>query len=167
MRHPAALGRGAWRLALVLSLSGWAFPAFAAPTEAEVKAAYLYKLASFVRWPDGGAGAFRICVAGRSDIGIGEDRAVVPGADASRTTRGRALPTGRAERRDLDSVEGPSGELADHVRVGRVRADPTGLAQHRRRGGLPLGAGVRRTGLQRERLHVRRIGTSPASGHRV
>lgn len=44
----------------------------AAVSEAQVKAAYLYKLASFVRWP---ASAFadadaplRICVAGRSDV---------------------------------------------------------------------------------------------------
>jgi hypothetical protein len=45
-------------------------PALAATPEAEVKAAYLYKLASFVRWPEssGGGGPFRICVTGRSDI---------------------------------------------------------------------------------------------------
>jgi hypothetical protein len=58
------------RLALLALLAALAFPAHAATPEAEVKAAYLYKLASFVRWPDGaGVGStFRLCVAGRSDI---------------------------------------------------------------------------------------------------
>lgn len=47
-------------------------PVFPDSPEAQVKAAYLYKLASFVRWP---AGAFaddqaplRICVTGRDDV---------------------------------------------------------------------------------------------------
>lgn len=45
-------------------------PVPAATPEAEVKAAYLYKLAAFVRWPDSAAaaGSFRLCVAGRNDI---------------------------------------------------------------------------------------------------
>ena len=44
-------------------------PVRAATPEARVKAAYLYKMASFVRWPAGAAGgAFRICIAGRPDI---------------------------------------------------------------------------------------------------
>ena len=44
-------------------------PVRAATPEARVKAAYLYKMASFVRWPAGAAGgAFRICIAGRQDI---------------------------------------------------------------------------------------------------
>jgi hypothetical protein len=45
-----------------------ASPAPAATPEAEVKAAYLYKLASFVRWPGNDGGPFRFCVTGRSDI---------------------------------------------------------------------------------------------------
>jgi len=41
----------------------------AATPEAEVKAAYLYKLASFVRWPaNGGDGSFKFCIAGRGDV---------------------------------------------------------------------------------------------------
>jgi len=41
----------------------------AATPEAEVKAAYLYKLASFVQWPaNEGDGAFKFCVVGRSDV---------------------------------------------------------------------------------------------------
>jgi hypothetical protein len=44
----------------------------AATREAQVKAAYLYKLASFVRWPDDAFrradAPFRICLAGRDDI---------------------------------------------------------------------------------------------------
>jgi hypothetical protein len=47
-----------------------AVPASAAPSEAQVKAAYLFKFASFVRWPDDVARAqrFRICVTGRDDV---------------------------------------------------------------------------------------------------
>jgi hypothetical protein len=65
-----ALRRGAVRLALAALLVPCAVSATAATPEAEVKAAYLYKLASFVRWPDDKVlgGAFRICVAGRSDV---------------------------------------------------------------------------------------------------
>ena len=44
----------------------------AATREAEVKAAYVYKLASFVRWPDDAfrrsEAPFRICLTGRDDI---------------------------------------------------------------------------------------------------
>jgi hypothetical protein len=69
MPRQVALGH-AILLALAALLVLWAAPASAATPEAEVKAAYLYKLASFVRWPDEGAfgGAFKICVAGRSDV---------------------------------------------------------------------------------------------------
>jgi len=42
-------------------------PAGAATPEAQVKAAYLFKFASFVRWP-AGSGPFRLCVAGRPDV---------------------------------------------------------------------------------------------------
>jgi hypothetical protein len=54
--------------ALGLALS--AASASAATPEAEVKAAYLYKLASFVRWPPTAQpqATFRLCVAGRSDV---------------------------------------------------------------------------------------------------
>ena len=56
-------------LALAL-LAGSPAATAAASLEAQVKAAYLFKLASFVRWPapvdDGDS--FRICVAGRDDI---------------------------------------------------------------------------------------------------
>jgi uncharacterized protein DUF4154 len=69
MRRAAALRRGALQVALAVLAIPWAAPALAAPSEAEVKAAYLYKLASFVRWPDSSeSGSFRICVAGRSDV---------------------------------------------------------------------------------------------------
>lgn len=59
-----------WRLVSLLFASALlvAQPAPAATGEAQVKAAYIYKFASFVRWPDEGGDAFRICVAGRSDI---------------------------------------------------------------------------------------------------
>jgi hypothetical protein len=58
-------------LAAGLALAGGA-PSRAAVSEAQVKAAYLYKLASFVRWPPAAfadqAAPLRICVAGRSDV---------------------------------------------------------------------------------------------------
>ena len=59
MGRQAALGH-AVLLALAALLVVWAAPAGGATPEAEVKAAYLYKLASFVRWPDEGSfgGAF-------------------------------------------------------------------------------------------------------------
>lgn len=64
---------GRWRgrllSALFAGLIAISGSADAATPEAEVKAAYLYKLASFVRWPAGsGAGAFRFCIAGRDDV---------------------------------------------------------------------------------------------------
>lgn len=68
MRRPKALARGAVWLALMLSAVAGVAPAAAATSEAEVKAAYLYKLASFVRWPGDSSGPFRICVAGRGDV---------------------------------------------------------------------------------------------------
>jgi hypothetical protein len=52
-------------LAGLVAISG---SAGSATPEAEVKAAYLYKLASFVRWPAGGGGNFKFCVAGRDDV---------------------------------------------------------------------------------------------------
>lgn len=57
-----------WPVAILLLLLP-AQPRAATP-EAEVKATYLYKLAAFVRWPDGAGDGnpFRICVAGRTDI---------------------------------------------------------------------------------------------------
>jgi hypothetical protein len=58
----------------------------AAVSEAQVKAAYLYKLASFVRWPPTAytdpAAPLRICVAGRNDI-HGVVEVLVRGQDAS------------------------------------------------------------------------------------
>ncbi|MDR2857610.1 MAG: YfiR family protein, partial [Novosphingobium sp.] len=57
-----------------------------ADSEAQVKAGYLYKLASFVRWPadtfaDGQA-PLRICIAGRDDIFMAT-RALVHGRQAA------------------------------------------------------------------------------------
>jgi hypothetical protein len=56
-------------LALAL-LAGEPVAGAAASLEAQVKSAYLFKLASFVRWPApvGDGDPFRICIAGRSDI---------------------------------------------------------------------------------------------------
>ncbi len=46
------------------------------PLETAVKATYLYKLAPFVTWPDGGSGPFTICVVGQDPFGAQLDRAV-------------------------------------------------------------------------------------------
>ena len=67
MSDLAALRPGLVALA-ALALAIQALPARAATAEAQVKAAYLLKLGSFVRWPDYAASRFRICIAGRPDI---------------------------------------------------------------------------------------------------
>lgn len=78
---------------LALALSPW--PAIAA-SEAQVKAAYLYKLASFVRWPASAfaddAAPLRICVAGRADVHHAVE-ALARGQQAS----GRALAAALVE----------------------------------------------------------------------
>ena len=43
-------------------------PAAAASPEERVKAAYLYKLASFVRWPNESCREFRVGVAGSEEV---------------------------------------------------------------------------------------------------
>jgi hypothetical protein len=66
--------RQAWNALVLAGLEGLLLlapaPAAAATSEAQVKAAYIYKLASFVRWPDraGPAREFRLCVSGRRDV---------------------------------------------------------------------------------------------------
>ena len=64
--------RGSGLIALSLAAAALLAPTgiVAATPEAQVKAAYLYKLASFVRWPEQTPppASFRICIAGRSDI---------------------------------------------------------------------------------------------------
>jgi hypothetical protein len=60
---------GRWMLALLAGLAAISGTADSATPEAEVKAAYLFKLASFVRWPgDDGGGSFKFCIAGRDDV---------------------------------------------------------------------------------------------------
>ncbi len=75
MTHARALR---WRVFACAKIFGTALvlmmaaPALSAVSEAEIKAAYLYKLASFVRWPDSAfvepAAPLRICIAGRPDV---------------------------------------------------------------------------------------------------
>jgi len=61
--------RAAFRLLAATACLTLAAPAQTATPEAQVKAAYLLKFASFVRWPAGAdAGPVRLCVAGRSDV---------------------------------------------------------------------------------------------------
>lgn len=61
-----------------LAAAIWATPATAVTAEARVKAAYLYKLASFVRWPDDAVrtGRFRFCLAGNRDVSLALDQLV-------------------------------------------------------------------------------------------
>ncbi len=69
MRGSAWPFRGRLSLALTAGLTMISGAAGAATPEAEVKAAYLYKLASFVHWPgDPKGGSFKFCVAGRDDV---------------------------------------------------------------------------------------------------
>ncbi|HTM96508.1 MAG TPA: YfiR family protein [Croceibacterium sp.] len=66
--------RQAWHAVVLAGLGALLLldpaPAAAATSEAQVKAAYIYKLASFVRWPDGSGASdqFRICISGRRDV---------------------------------------------------------------------------------------------------
>jgi len=64
--------RFAWLLAAALLAFGQVDRAKADSREAEVKAAYVFKLASFVRWPptayDSAVAPTTLCVAGRSDV---------------------------------------------------------------------------------------------------
>jgi hypothetical protein len=66
--------RQAWRALVLAGLGALLLlepqSAAAATSEAQVKAAYIYKLASFVRWPDGAVGGdqFRLCISGRRDV---------------------------------------------------------------------------------------------------
>lgn len=65
--------RQGWRSAVLAGLAATLLqplPAIAATSEAQVKAAYVYKLASFVRWPDDAAATneFNLCVNGRRDV---------------------------------------------------------------------------------------------------
>ena len=64
------LGRSILCIGAVAGIVLGASPAAAVSPEARVKAAYLYKLASFVRWPDETArrGEFRMCVAGSNEV---------------------------------------------------------------------------------------------------
>ena len=55
-------------LAVMFLLADPGTPLRSATPEVQVKAAYLFKLAAFVRWPSPGPDAFRICVSGRADI---------------------------------------------------------------------------------------------------
>jgi len=76
-RRPAPRLRAAFAVAVLL-LAG-VHPPLAAQSagEGSIKAAYLIKLASFVRWPaDAGGDTFRICVSGRADIARVLGRAV-------------------------------------------------------------------------------------------
>jgi len=102
-----------------------ASPLGAATPEAQVKAAYLYKMASFVRWPDGAAtSAFRICVAGRPDIA-----GVVEQLAGNQLIEGRRIAVTRLGASAADQARncqvlfvGRGGELARRLMAGTGRA---------------------------------------------
>jgi hypothetical protein len=125
MRGLKGLRHGALRVALAAVLFG-ATSAHAATPEAEVKAAYLYKLASFVRWPDaGGAGpSFRICVAGRSDVAGVLDQLVRGQQVAGRPVTVEQLSSAQRERaRDCQVLFVGRGEAA-HTLFSAARGLP-------------------------------------------
>ena len=74
---------GSRSIRVIFGLAALCAAASAAPSamaqdrlDLAVKAAYLYKLAPFVDWPSGGAGAFELCVVGDDPFGAILDRAV-------------------------------------------------------------------------------------------
>jgi hypothetical protein len=72
----------------------------AATPEAQIKAAYLFKFASFVRWPDpAGTGDFRICVSGRPDVA-----AVLRQLAADDRIGGRGVVVAQLDAADSDSA---------------------------------------------------------------
>jgi hypothetical protein len=73
----------------------------ARPTEHEVKAAFLYNFAKFVRWPDEGAAGSPFVIAV-----VGEDPF---GAVLDRTLAGKTILDRKVELRRLRDVQGPSG----------------------------------------------------------
>jgi hypothetical protein len=75
-------------LLLAATLAGLAAPAPALPTDYEVKAAYLYNFAKFVRWPDDAAGGTRFVVAIIGDDPFG---AVLDRAFQGKTVLGRPV----------------------------------------------------------------------------
>src|SRR5690349_5965953 len=57
------------KAALALTVFSWVEPARAVSPESRVKAAYIYKLAAFVKWPEAPAGGrFRFCIVGNNEI---------------------------------------------------------------------------------------------------
>jgi hypothetical protein len=126
MLFPGSSGRYAQRLALALLLGTWPSLAQAAATEGEIKAAYLYKLASFVRWPEGvdSSSKFTICVASRSDVA----RLLEKLADGQQVG-GRAVMV-----EQLTSAQAARVKECQLLFVGRGNADALFKAAH----GLPV-----------------------------
>lgn len=137
MRSGRPFARGAIRWALAVLLAAPAVPAVAATTEAEVKAAYLYKLASFVRWPgEGGSDAtFRICVSGRADI-AGVLTQLVRGQQiAGRGVAVRQLTAGGSSRaRDCQMLFVGVGAATTRTLFAAVRGQPVLTIGDRNRG---------------------------------
>ena len=70
-----------------------------APSEYDVKAAYLYNFGRFVQWPDGErrtAESFDICVVGRDPFGAALDRVVTGATIGKRPVQARRLATADA-----------------------------------------------------------------------
>lgn len=97
--------RRAWcfglRAAVAALLALASVPASAQSTEAQVKAAYLFKLASFVTWPAVEETTFRYCVAGRPDIA-----AVLDQLAGDRQIDGRNVAIVRLGSSDAGQVRG-------------------------------------------------------------
>lgn len=127
MRLLSTFGRNGAGWALAALLAAPAASASAAAREAEVKAAYLYKLASFVRWPSDShpGGAFRICVTGRGDIAEVLAQLVHGERVAGRPVAVRQLTPSRPERaRDCQVLYVGRGAATSRALFAAVRGQP-------------------------------------------
>lgn len=116
--RPVAVNRSRWRICgFVLLCSLWWAPLAQSADEYEVKAAFLYKFASFVVWPPAsGTGSLCIGVIGQDPFGPSLDRMVQGKTVDGRPFRIRRFKTGEnvdgceivfvsmSERRHLPSI---------------------------------------------------------------
>jgi hypothetical protein len=98
----------------------------AATTEAEVKAAYLYKLASFVNWPaNDGGGTFKFCVAGRDDVANVLQQLIRGQQIEGRPLTVAQLTAGQVEQaRDCQVLFLGRGPATAHALVAATRGQP-------------------------------------------
>lgn len=137
MKGAARRSPGRLLLAFFTGIAVLSGSARSATPEAEVKAAFLYKLAAFVRWPANGGGPFKFCVAGRDDV-AGVLQQLVRGQQVE----GRALTVTELTANQADQAKG-----CQVLFVGRGPETARALLSATR--GLPvLTVGDRNNGIQ-------------------